>query len=78
MADPLILNASPIIVLAKAGLLGLLPSLATYVHTTRPVMDEVCAKPEDVVVMEAVRAAKWLYPINSEVYRTNIDPRLAA
>jgi predicted nucleic acid-binding protein len=56
----LVCDASPLIVLAKAGLLSLLPGLAQAVEIPAAVRDETLAGPEDDPMRVALDVSAWL------------------
>ena len=63
--DALVVNASPIILLAKSRLFHLLPALSPKVMTTQEVLAEVSAKEADVATREALTSAGWLAITNT-------------
>jgi predicted nucleic acid-binding protein len=58
--NAIVVNASPIILLAKSGLFHLLPALSTKVITTREVIAEVGAKDSDPITRSALASTTWL------------------
>lgn len=66
MANELLVNASPLIVLTKIGLFWVLPRLATTVSSTRLVIDEVLRKDDDAARAVATAMPIWLRVIPVE------------
>ncbi len=60
-------NASPLILLAKADLLGLMPKLFERAFVPEAVLDEIMAGPADDPMRQAIPHASWLI-------RVRVDP----
>jgi len=58
--DPAVVNASPLILLAKAGRLDLLRALGRDLIVPDAVMEELKAKGSDNPVVQSVTNAPWL------------------
>ncbi len=59
-------NASPLIVLAKADLLKILPALFSRVLVPQAVLDEIQAGPADDSMKQALPGCRWLSPVQLE------------
>lgn len=60
MPDPAVVNASPLILLAKAGRLELLRALGRDLIVPHTVVEELRAKGSDDPVLQSVENAAWL------------------
>lgn len=60
MNDSAVVNASPLIYLARADLLGLLQLAGDQVHVTDVVAAEILARGDDDPTVAAIREAPWL------------------
>ena len=60
MTDSAVVNASPLIYLARADLLGLLQPAADQVYVTDVVAAEILARGDDDPTAAAIRKAPWL------------------
>jgi hypothetical protein len=56
-------NASPLIVLAKAKLLPVIPKIFERAFVPRAVLDEISAGPPDDPIREALPNCSWLVPV---------------
>jgi predicted nucleic acid-binding protein len=65
-----VINASPLIILARAGLLGLLPKIFSSVVVPRAVWGEVRAGPVEPCFVALLDGAEWL----SVVEMTGLSP----
>ncbi|MGH2588555.1 MAG: DUF3368 domain-containing protein [Dehalococcoidia bacterium] len=70
VAEPPAVDASPIILLAKAGLLSLLKQAGDAVVVPRAVAQEVARRGRDDVAVQSLRATQWL-----TIIRTPSIPR---
>ncbi len=61
-----VLNASPLILLGKTDLLDLLPGLADSVIVPQSVADEVGAKPDGTLIIEALVRNAWCAFVKNE------------
>jgi hypothetical protein len=60
MTDSAVVNASPLIYLARADLLGLLQLAGDQVNVTDVVAAEILARGDDDPTVAAIRKAPWL------------------
>ncbi len=67
MPDPAIVNASPLILLGKAGRLDLLRALGRDLLVPDAVLDELQAKGSDDPVAQSVESATWLCVVSVTV-----------
>jgi predicted nucleic acid-binding protein len=70
MADVAIVNASPLILLARGGHAGILPLFYKHILIPRPVADEILVRGGQDVTVSVMRQADWL-----EVVTVNVIPR---
>jgi len=56
-------NASPLIVLAKAGWLWLLPKLFTEIYVPQAVVGEIMAGPPDDPARQTFPSLNWIHPV---------------
>jgi predicted nucleic acid-binding protein len=62
--DPVVVNASPVIVLARAGLLDLLRLTGEPVQVPRAVAQEICRGAADDPAVKALASTPWLLTVD--------------
>ena len=65
MDEPPVVNASPLILLARANRLELLASQSSRIHVPGPVAEELQARSEDDPAVRALRTREWLEVVES-------------